>query len=189
VALERLAHLGQRREDHVRAHGGHLRVRGERGADLHDAAAVGLVGQVGGRALGGVVRRGLLGLVGAHEALEALDQRLRRDVLLAGLVDRVQRGRQHVEALEADVDGLALEAAAPLAQQLEDVLHLVGQRGHAGEAHRRAHALQRVRAAEDLVDRVLVVRALLDPNDRQVELLQVLAALGEEHREVLGDLH
>ena len=73
-----------------------------------------------------------------------------------------------------------------LAQQLEDVLHLVRERRHAGEAHRRAHALQRVRDAEDLVDRLLVVGGLLDADDGEVELLQVLAALGQEHREVLG---
>ena len=63
------------------------------------------------------------------------------------------------------------------------------ERRHAGEAHRRAHALHRVRDAEDLVDRLLVVRGLLDADDREVELLQVLAALGQEHGEVLGDLH
>ena len=31
--------------------------------------------------------------------------------------------------------------------------------------------------------------ALLDPDDREVELLQVLSALGEEHREVFRDVH
>ena len=43
----------------------------------------------------------------------------------------------------------------------------------------------RVRDAEDLVDRLRVVGRLLDPDDGEVELLQVLAPLGEEHGEVL----
>ena len=30
---------------------------------------------------------------------------------------------------------------------------------------------------------------LLDPDDGEVELLEVLAPLGEEHRQVLGDVH
>ena len=30
---------------------------------------------------------------------------------------------------------------------------------------------------------------LLDPHDREVELLEVLTPLGQEHREVLGDVH
>ena len=96
---------------------------------------------------------------------------------------------QRVEALEQHVDRVALEAALALAQQLEDVLHAVRERGHAVEAHRRAHALQRVRDAEDLVDRLAVVGRLLDADDGEVELLEVLARLGEEHRQVLGDVH
>jgi hypothetical protein len=46
-----------------------------------------------------------------------------------------------------------------------------------------------VRDAEDLVDRSRVVGLLLDAHDGEVELLQVLAALGEEHREVLAGVH
>jgi hypothetical protein len=65
----------------------------------------------------------------------------------------------------------------------------VRERRHAGEAHRRAHALHRVRDPEDRVDRGLVVRLLLDLDDGEVELLEVLTALREEHRQVLGGVH
>jgi hypothetical protein len=43
--------------------------------------------------------------------------------------------------------------------------------------------------AEDLVDGVAVVRRFLDPDDGQVQVLEVLAAFGEEHAQVLGDVH
>ena len=104
----------------------------------------------------------------------------------AGRVDRVDGGLERVQALQQHVDGGALEAAAPLAQKLEDVLHLVREGRHAGEAHGRAHPLHGVRDAKDLVDRLAVVGRLLDPDHREVELLQVLTSLGQEHREVLG---
>jgi hypothetical protein len=42
---------------------------------------------------------------------------------------------------------------------------------------------------EDLVDRLLVVGALLDADDGEVELLEVLAPLREEHGEILGRFH
>ena len=83
----------------------------------------------------------------------------------------------------------ALEPAAPLAQQLEDVLHRVRERCDALEAHRRAHALQGVRDPEDLADRLVVVGRLLDADDGEVQLLEVLAALREEHRQVLVEIH
>jgi hypothetical protein len=46
-----------------------------------------------------------------------------------------------------------------------------------------------VRDPEDLVHGLPVVRLLLDPHDGEVQLLEVLAPLGEEHREVLGGVH
>ena len=125
----------------------------------------------------------------AHERLEALDEGLRLHVLGAVGLDRVDRVGQRVEALEQHVDGGALEPALALAQELEDVLHLVREGRHAGEAHRRAHALQGVRDPEDLVERLVVVAVLLDPDDREVELLEVLTRFGEEHGQVVGVLH
>ena len=185
-ALERLAVARDHREHHVGAHGGHRDVVVQARGDLDHAAAVGELGQLVGRRRGDADALGLLlGRAVAHEPAQALDQDLRLDLLGAGVVDRLDRGRQRVQALEEHVDGDALQPAGALAQQLEDVLHLVRQRRHAREAHRRAHALQRVRDAEDLVDRRRIVGRLLDTDDREVELLQVLAPLGEEHREIL----
>jgi hypothetical protein len=111
------------------------------------------------------------------------------EALLARRVDALDRALERVQALQQDVDRLVREAARALAQQLEDVLHLVGERRHGGEAHGRAHALQGVGDAEDLVDRLAVLRVLLDAHDGEVQLLEVLAALREEHRQVAGGVH
>jgi hypothetical protein len=46
-----------------------------------------------------------------------------------------------------------------------------------------------VRDAEDLVDRVAIVGLLLDPHEGEVEVLQMLPRLGEEHREIGVELH
>ena len=73
----------------------------------------------------------LIGRAVADEALQALDERRGLEALGAVGVDRVDGGLERVEALEQDVDRLARQAARALAQQLEDVLHLVGEGGHA----------------------------------------------------------
>jgi hypothetical protein len=187
---DQLALLRQRGQDHVGAHGGHLDVVGELDVDAHDAAVDdGLGGRrVGVGRLTGAVG-GLVGRALAHEAAQLCDQRLGDDLLGPVGLDRVDSLRQRVEAAQQHGDGVAAEPAAALAQQLEHILHLVRQRRHAGEPHRRAHALERVRDAEDLVDGLGIVGVLLDPDDREVELLEVFAALGEEHRQVFGDVH
>jgi hypothetical protein len=46
-----------------------------------------------------------------------------------------------------------------------------------------------VRDPEDRVDRGLIVGLLLDLHDGEVELLEVLAPLRQEHRQVLGGVH
>ena len=185
VAGQRLAELGDRGEDHVGADGRHRHVLVQERGDLDDAAAVGALGEIV-RDRRGTGPLGLLhGRALAHERLQALDQRLRLNGFLAGLVDRLDGGGERVEAVEEDVDGGTLEPTLALAQELEDVFHLMRERRHAGEAHRRAHPLHGVRDAEDLVDRVRVVRRLLDPDHGEVELLKVLAPFGQEHGEVL----
>ena len=184
-AGQRLAQAGDRRQHHVGAHGRHVDVLGEDRRDLDDATAVSHLAEVVGGLGDADPLRLLLGRALAHQALQALDERLRLDRLGTGGVDRLDGRRKRVQALQQHVDRDPLESALALAQQLEDVLHLVRQRGHSGEAHRRAHALQRVRDPEDLIDRRGIVGRLLDPDDGEVQLLQVLAPLGEEHREVL----
>ncbi len=174
-------------DHHVCAHGGHEGRVVERDGDVMDGAPVGVAHRGGRRdhrhdvhVLGGVV---------ADERLQLRDERRLVETLDAFGVDRLEGVAERVEALEEHVDRRALESTGALPEQFEDVLHRVGQRCDALEAHRRAHALEGMRDSEDLADRLRVVRHLFDADDRQVELLEVLAALGEEHRQVFVELH
>ena len=165
-ALQR-AVLGRLAEHHERPDRRHLGVVGQADGDVQAA---------GGRVL-------------AHERPQAGDERGRVQPLAVAGLDAVDGRVERVDAGQQHVDGVAVEAVAPLAEQLEDVLHRVRQLRDGVVAHRRAHALERVGDAEDLVDRRPVVGPLLDADDREPEPLEVLARLGDEHREVLGDVH
>ena len=187
------AQVGGGGDDHVGPHRRHEGVVGQRDPRVqHGVARADRLDDGRGhrrRRRAAVARDLLVGGAVADEALQALDERRGLQALGAVGLDGVGGALERVEALEQDVDRLARQAARALAQQLEDVLHLVGEGGHAREAHGRAHALQRMGDAEDLVDRRAVLGLLLDAHDGEVELLQVLAALGEEHREVLARVH
>ena len=81
-------------------------------------------------------------------------------------------------------------ATRPLPQRVEQVLQPVGQLGHAGVAHRRRHALDRVHRAEEPVHRLeRDAGARSHSSSELVAELQVLAALGEKERGVLGQVH
>ena len=131
----------------------------------------------------------LLDLARAHETAQAGHQRLVLDAFLALGLDGYDRRRERVHAFEENIDRLALETPGALAKQLEHVLHRVRQLGDTGEAHRRAHPLEGVGDAEDQIDRLAVGWVLFDRDDGEVELLQVLARLGQEHRQVVANVH
>ncbi len=56
-------------------------------------------------------------------------------------------------------------------------------------AHRRGHAFQRVRIAEDLVDDRRVLHVVLEAQEAVVQRLQMLVGLVEEHVHVLIRIH
>jgi hypothetical protein len=184
---EHLAVVGERCERHVRADRRHQRVASELDDDVvHRARVLGRE-----QRLELELGRGLLFAVRAlaDERVQAADEGAFVEVVHAAYLDRLEGGAERVEALEQAADRVAADAAAPLAQQLEDVLHRVRQARDALEAHRRAHALQGMGDPEDLVERLGVVRGFLDADDREIQLLQMLAALREEHGEVFVEIH
>ena len=90
------------REDHVGAHGGHLRVVGELRADVHDALAGGQRREVGATARGEPGGRRPGSAVRSRTRSRRLgDQRLGDDALGAGRLDRVDGLAERVEAAAA----------------------------------------------------------------------------------------
>jgi hypothetical protein len=97
----------------------------------------------------------------------------------AALVARQLR-LEHIAGVEQHVDhrggGLQLVAA----QLVQQRLHLVGQLGHIGEAEGRGAALDRVRAAEDRVQRLVVGLRDVQAKQHLLHRLEVLAGFLEE---------
>jgi hypothetical protein len=115
-----------------------------------------------------------------HHRVDALEQPGGVDgVAAAGLVagqlapQRVAGGQQHVDHRRG---GLQLVAAQPVEQRF----HAVRQLGHVGEAERRGAALDRVRAAEHRVQRLVVRMLDVQPEQQLLHTVEVLARLLEE---------
>ena len=189
---DQLAMVGEGGEQHVSADRRHHHLVVEDGDDVEDACARLMCGSHGSR----VVRdrrlrdgNGLFGVAGADETSQPFDQRHRVELLAAVGLDRFDRLRQRVEAREDGVDGILAEAARPLSEQLEHLLHLMGQLCDLSEPHRRAHSLEGVGDTEDLVQRRTIRGVLLELDHGEVEFLEVLSRLGQEHGHVLGGVH
>jgi hypothetical protein len=85
---------------------------------------------------------------------------------------------------EEQVERGGVERAPPHAHVVEPVLEGVGERRHALHPEHRREALQRVRCAEDRVQRVRVrlapLAGILEPEEISVERLDGLLCLGDE---------
>jgi hypothetical protein len=191
-ASDQLAMVAEGGEQHVRPDGGHHHGFVERSIDVEHAGT----GRAGGLQSGEVRELGtadavdrLLGRAGADQVAQAADQLGRVELLHAVRLDRFDRLRERVEAGQHRGDGIFGEAAGALTEQLEHILHLMRELGDRGEAHRGAHPLEGVRDPEDPVDGVAVGRVVLQLHDRDVQFLQMLPRLGEEHGHVLGGVH
>ena len=133
-AADQLAVLGQRGEHHVRAHGRHRAPSSESVTMTCStrSPAAGRRPRSGTGSAPPTLARSCSGVRARTRLVQPLDQRRRVERLLA------RRPRSTSTAPESAsrqastrVDGLAGQAAAALAQQLEDVLHLVGELGDA----------------------------------------------------------
>ncbi len=187
-AADQLAMGGERVEQHERTHTGHRRAVGQLGDEVDDAAAAVALGgkshdvrQRDVALAGELLRRRAL----ACEPVEPRDEHCRLEVAVLAGGDRLDRVVELVETGRQHVGRLVRETLLAAAQPLEHVLHRMRERGDRVEAHRRAHALERVRDAKDPLDRLAVLGRRLDPHDREPQLLQVLACLGEEDPAVL----
>ena len=191
-ARENLAVVRERCQHHVCADGRHQNLGAQR--DTHaEHAGTGLLGG-DDRSMVKRVRDPypshlLLRRAWPDERPQPRDQRGRIERLVAVGLDRLGRRGQGVQACEHRVDGFDRQPGGPLAEKLEHVLHLVRQLGDPAEAHRRAHALQRVGDSEYLIDGRTIRGVLLEADNDEIQLFEVLARLGHEHRHVLGGIH
>ena len=186
------AQLGGRGEDHVGAHGRHQGVVGQRRRERAASrwpvptASTTAVGHRRGR--GAAVARDLLvGRAVADEALQALDERRRAPA---------PRRRRRRSASTAPSSASRHSSRTSTASRVRPPVRW--------RSSSKTSSISCVRAAMPAKPMVAlmpfsewamrkisstvapVVGLLLDAHDGEVELLQVLAALGEEHREVLG---
>ena len=190
---ERLAVVGDRREHHVGAHRGHHHVGGELDRDRAGRGAS--PAQLGDDrpALGRRVarrrpprRRRCSRDEPARRAISAR----RVEPLVAGRVDRVERGRERVEALEQHVDGRALErrrprrAAVSKTSSILCVSAAIWAKPIVALIPFRECAMRKISSSVSRSSGVSSMRMTA-----RFSVLQVLAALGEEHAQVLGDVH
>ncbi len=135
-------------------------------------------GTAGGRRL-----RDALGGGGVQLGEEAFIHRLgARGSELHRLGQRVHRAEHQLEH-----PGPCRDPSLP--ETVEQVLHPMSQLGHAGVAHRRGHPLDRMDGPEQPADRLGRRRLPLPLEQQQVAGAQVLAALREEQRRVLRNVH
>ncbi|HTM18889.1 MAG TPA: hypothetical protein VL172_00210, partial [Kofleriaceae bacterium] len=119
------------------------------------------------------------GLARDHRA-DAGEQVLGVDRVATGALVARELGAQRVARLQQHVDHRRGRRELVAAQLVEQRLHLVGQLGDVGEAERRGAALDRVRAAEDRIQLLVVGRLDVDLEQLLLHAVQVLAGLFEE---------
>src|SRR5690606_21987869 len=100
-----------------------------------------------------------------------------------------EQAAQHVHRGQQRADRVAVERPAAAADLVEQGLEHVGQVGDRGEAEGGGAALDRVRRAEDDVDRLGVGPARLERQQAALHRVQALAALLEECGVEAGDVH
>ena len=108
-------------------------------------------------------------------------------------VDAAHRGfdraLQQVRGAEQQVHEPRVHRALALPHEVQQRLQLVRQRRDGGVAHRRAHPLDRVHAAEDRAHGLVATHPALELEQRVVDGGDVLAALREKELGVLGAIH
>ena len=190
-AGQRLAQLGQRRRAPCRRAPTASSTSSRSVArDLHDAAALGHLAEVGGR----LDRRSAA--VGLRRSSSSRTSACSRSISGAGLitsapvvVDRVDRGLERVQALAAARRSRRARSP-PRRWRSSSKTSSISCVSAAIPAKPMVALMPFSECAMRKISSTVSRSSgrLLDAHDREVELLQVLAALGQEHREILGNL-
>ena len=113
-----------------------------------------------------------------------IDEILR--ITIADVIDHLLQG---VNAFEQDIDDVLVEFQLLFADEVEHILHLMGQLGDLVVAHRRRHALQGMCVTEDLIDDRNILCIVLQTQQAIVQRLQMLMRLVQEHVHILIGIH
>ena len=96
------------------------------------------------------------------------------DILRLAVSDAVYHLLQRVEAFEQRIHNVFIEFELFFADEVQNILHLMRQLRNLGKSHRRGHALERVRVAEDVVDGADLLHVLLEAEQAFIQRLKML---------------
>ena len=130
---------------------------------------LGLLGQIGS----------LLGELDAPHDVRGVDQ-LRGLPAFLIVPELADHGLQGVRAVEDQVDELRRDGQGLVSRLVQQCLQVMGERPDPVQVEEAGHALDGVERPEDGIDVVLVVGLLFEVEDVQLDLADVLEALGDE---------
>src|SRR5439155_1687011 len=96
---------------------------------------------------------------------------------------------ERIGGAEQELERVLARRLAAATQMVEQILHAMGEIGHAAVAHRRRHALDGMDGAENAADRLRRGGMTLPLEQQLIAGAQVLAALGQEPPGVLRQVH
>ena len=121
----------------------------------------------------------LLGELDAPHDVRGVDQ-LRGLAAFLIVPELADHGLQGVRAVEDEVDQLRRDGQGLVSRLVQQCLQVMGKRSDPVQVEEAGHALDGVERPEDGVDVVLVVGLLFEVEDVQLDLADVLEALGDE---------
>ncbi len=126
----------------------------------------------------------------SHNIIQPLNQRA---VIVSTLVGTLPDIRvvllQRIQTLEQYVDHIRLHLDIAVSHLRENILHIMGQSLHPLIAHGSRHTLQGMGGAEDLIDRIHVLRILLQGEDLRIQILQMFIGFIKENLKILAYIH
>ena len=134
-------------------------------------------------------RAAVLGAV-AHNIIQTLNQ---RTVIICTLVRALPDVRiillQRVKTLEQHIDHIRFHFDIAVSHLGENIFHIMCQRLHSLIAHGSRHTLQGMGGTEDLIDRIHILRILLQRKDLRIQILQMFIGFIKENLKILAYIH